>query len=72
MAFRKLIDCDKSDMAMWANSKACANFVMEIETQRDAANRSLIKCKASEHDEHANRVKAFDFVLGLIQEAKNM
>lgn len=72
MAFKKLDGCDGSDMSLWGRQAPTLNFEAEIITRRDMAVRKLLDCKACSHDEYANRVKAFNDVLGLITEARDM
>jgi hypothetical protein len=67
VAYNKLIDCDKSDMSMWANSVMAKNFIREITELREVRLRKLID-KPTEA--HAESVKAFDKILSLIEEAK--
>ena len=70
MAFSKLIDCDKSDMSLWANSIPAKNFIREVMDMRDTSTRNLFKNGASKHDENASSVKAFEKILELIEGLK--
>lgn len=72
MAFKKLEGCDGSDMALWAVSAPAANFEREVVFMRDMASRALLDCKAEDHDQHAQKVKAFNKVLGLLEEARKL
>ena len=69
MAFKKLHNCDSSDMVRWANSPATIEFVKEIVLEREKSLRALIK-KPTE--DSAAEVRAIDRVVSLIEEARNM
>ena len=69
MAFRKLKDCDSSDMTAWAMSAMAQNFLWEVDERRAKALRDLIKAPT---EENAARVRAYDHVKGLFKEAQNM
>ena len=69
MGFKKLEDCDSSDMFIWANSAPTKNFVREIMVPRNQALGRLIK-KPTEED--AAIVRAYDRVMSLIEEARCM
>jgi hypothetical protein len=69
VAFKKLVNCDSSDMVRWANSLPTREFVREISEIREKSLRSLIK-KPTE--ESAAEVRAIDRVVSLIEEARNM
>jgi hypothetical protein len=69
MAFKKLNNCDSSDMVRWANAIPTNEFVREISEIREKSLRSLIK-KPTE--ESAAEVRAIDRIVSLIEEARNM
>ncbi len=69
MAFNKLIECDRSDIAVWAGMPACKEFVREIADGRDKCLRDLIK-KPTE--ENASMVRVYDKILGFIEEAQRL
>ena len=69
MAFKKLSNCDSSDMVRWANSPATIEFVKEMVLEREKSLRALIK-KPTE--DSAAEVRAIDRVVSLIEEARNM
>jgi len=69
MAFKKLVNCDSSDMVRWANSLPTREFVIELNLGREKSLRALIK-KPTE--ESAAEVRAFDRIVSLIEEARNM
>ena len=69
MSFRKLDNCDSSDMTAWAMSPMAQNFLREIGERRDKALRDLIK---SPSEESAAVVRAYDHVTSLFKEAQNM
>jgi hypothetical protein len=69
VAFSKLTDCDKSDIALWANQLAMKEFEREIISTRDASLRALIK-KPTE--EKASDVRAYEKILCLIEEARSL
>ena len=66
----KLVDCDKSDMSVWARSIPAKNFVREVTEMRDTSQRKLLKEDASKHDENAANVRTLEKILSLIEEAK--
>jgi hypothetical protein len=69
MAFKKLNNCDSSDMVRWANAIPTIEFIREISEIREKSLRSLIK-KPTE--ESAAEVRAIDRIVSLIEEARNM
>lgn len=69
MAFKKLINCDSSDMVRWANAIPTIEFVKEISEMREKSLRALIK-KPTE--DSAAEVRAIDRIVSLIEEARNM
>jgi hypothetical protein len=69
MAFKKLINCDSSDVGLWARHTVAYEFEKEIEQCRAKSLRDLIK-KPTE--ENAAEVRAFDRVVSLLEEARNL
>ena len=69
MAFRKLINCDGSDMALWARSAMAETFILEVMVPREQALGRLIKHPT---EEDAATVRAYDRVARLFEEAKKM
>ena len=69
VAFKKLTNCDSSDLSLWANSKASGEFMKEVMTERAKALRALIK---SPTEESASIVRAYDRVAGLMEEARGL
>jgi hypothetical protein len=69
VAFKKLVNCDSSDMVRWANSQPTLEFVNEISEMRRMSLTALIK-KPTEKS--AAEVRAIDRVVSLIEEARNM
>lgn len=72
MAFKNKGDLDNSDIQMWAMDKSAYVFEDEIRMLRDVALRDLLKCKAVDHDQYSQKYKAFDKILGLIEEARKL
>ena len=69
MAFKKLINCDASDVSLWARGVVAGEFEKEIDECREKSLRALIK-KPTE--ENAAEVRAFDRVKSLLEEARRM
>jgi hypothetical protein len=69
VAFKKLVNCDSSDMVRWANSLPTREFLNEISEMRRMSLTALIK-KPTEKS--AAEVRAIDRVVSLIEEARNM
>lgn len=69
MAFKKLVNCDSSDVALWANGIVAREFEKEIDGHREKSLRALIK-KPTE--ENAAEVRAYDKVKSLLEEARRM
>lgn len=72
MAFKNKGILDNSDIQMWAMDKSAYVFEDEIKEEKSRAMRELLKCKACDHDKHAEKYKAFDKILGLIEEARKL
>lgn len=70
MAFRKLGDnIDASDMAIWSSHPCAREFVKEIESEIARGFRDILKRPCSEN---AEKIKAFQKVVGLFEEAQKM
>jgi hypothetical protein len=69
MAWKKPINCDSSDIGLWARHTVAHQFEREINEHRDKSLRSLIK-KPTE--ESAAEVRAFDRVVSLLEEARKL
>lgn len=69
MAFNSLTGCDSSDVQIWASSPVARNFIEEVVSRRETALRELIK---SPSEESAAIVRAYDHVLGLFKEAREL
>jgi hypothetical protein len=69
MAFKKLTNCDSSDVGLWARHSVAHEFEKEINECREKSLRSLIK-KPTE--ESAAEVRAFDRIVSLLEEARNL
>lgn len=72
MAFKKLIDCDESDMGLWANNICAENFFGEAHKERETALRSLIDAKCKDRDQAAAVVRAWDSIMRLYEEVREM
>jgi len=72
MAFKRLVDCDKSDVSLWAGSNPAKNFLKEIEDVRDVALRDVIRKDSKNREESAAIVRSFDLIIGLFKEARNL
>lgn len=69
MAFNRLKNCDKSDMALWARGAPAQNFIEEVTGLRDIAMRKLVNTPT---EEYAQRVKAYEKILSMFSEAAAM
>ena len=70
MAFRMMGDgIDGSDMCMWAMNPCATAFIKELEIRIDTGIRDLLKKPCPEH---AEKVKAYQKVVGLFEEAQKM
>lgn len=65
MAFKRLTECDKSDMSAWASQPACKEFAKELHELRKTELARLIK---EPSDKNASAVRTYDKVLALIEE----
>lgn len=72
MAFNNLQNLDTSDLNLWATCPACDQFVEELQQLKAKALRCLINNGADEHEKFAQEYKAFEKVLGLIEEAREI
>jgi len=72
MAFKKLKGCDSSDMGLWANRIEATNLIKEVEDRREQALSILIRAKNPNREESAAVVRAYNLVLGLFKEAREM
>ena len=70
MAFNKLGDgIDKSDMAVWSSHSCAQEFMKELESEIAKGYREIVKKPCSEY---AEKIKAFQKVVGLFREAQKM
>lgn len=61
MAFRRLTDCDPSDMLIWARGAPARNFIKEVEDLRDQALRGVVdKLDAVESGKYKAYVKVLE------------
>lgn len=65
MAFKKLRECDKSDMNLWASQPACKEFMKEVHELRKLELGRLIK---EPSDATAAKVRTYDKIVALIEE----
>lgn len=65
----KLVDCDESDMDLWAHNPCATSFFGAVSEWRDKAVRELIGANCKDRNEAAANVRAFDRVLALYSEA---
>lgn len=68
----RLIDCDKSDMLLWAQGPCADSFIGAVTEIREQMMRELVSQRCYNRDEVAAIVRAYDKVIGLFGEAREM
>jgi hypothetical protein len=74
MAFSKLgqFGIDKSDLTRWVGTQEALAFNKELIDMKEQAFRRLMKDGAVSHDKNSATYSAYEKILKLFEEAKNL